>query len=207
MEMAAFSQNRLIFQQSILRSNIWERGIMVHSDTFPQILLAALAWALFLTPTTLAVDPRPDEFKIELGFEKFPLESTCDGRDVSPQIEIKGCNASSLAIILEDPDAPSGIFTHWVIWNIQPTTTIPPAIAREDVLSDLYEARQGTNDFGEIGYVGPCPPSGRPHRYFFRVYGLDGMLDLPAGASAAELRQAMQGHIQQQGQATARFGR
>jgi len=180
---------------------------MVHSDIFPQTLLGALVWALLLAPAALAADMQPDELEVELAFEQFPLESTCEGADISPQIEIKGCNASSLAIILEDPDAISGTFTHWIIWNIQPTTTIPPAIARDEVLSHPYQARQGRNDFGEIGYVGPCPPSGRPHRYFFRVYGLDEMLDLPAGASAAELRQAMRGHIQQQGQAMARFGR
>ena len=80
-------------------------------------------------------------------------------------------------------------------------------MARNAAIDYHFSARQGYNDFGEIGYAGPCPPSGKPHRYLFRVFGLDRMLDLPAGASAANLREAMRGHILQEGQAMARFGR
>ncbi len=144
---------------------------------------------------------------IKLGFQQFPIEHTCEGADLSPQIEIRGHNASCLAIILEDPDAPSGTFVHWVIWNIPPSSIIPSAIAKQASLSHPIQARQGYNDFGEIGYSGPCPPSGRPHRYFFLVFGLDRMLDLSAGAQAGELREAMKGHILQEGQAMASFGR
>ena len=169
--------------------------------------LLALAWALFLAPAAQASDLMPGPIVVDLGFEQFSLESTCEGADLSPQIEIRGYNAVSLAIILEDPDAPSGTFVHWVIWNIPPSGIIPSAIAKQASLSHPLQARQGYNDFGEMGYSGPCPPSGRPHRYFFRAYGLDRMLDLPAGARAADLREAMQGHILQEGQAMASFGR
>jgi len=179
---------------------------MVEKEMSRKALLA-FAWMLLLALAAQASDPIPEAIAVDLGFEQFPLDSTCEGADLSPQIEIQGYNASSLAIILEDPDAPSGIFIHWVIWNIPPSGIIPSAIAKQTSLSDPLQSRQGYNDFGEIGYAGPCPPSGRAHRYFFRVFGLDRMLDLPAGAQAAELRDAMQGHILQEGQAMASFGR
>ncbi|MDD1741517.1 MAG: YbhB/YbcL family Raf kinase inhibitor-like protein [Methanothrix sp.] len=180
---------------------------MVNQDIFWRSILAALAGMLLLAPAAQAADPLPGGLEIDLDFEQFPLESTCEGADISPQMEIKGCNSSSLAIILEDPDAPSGTFVHWIIWNIPPSSVIPPAMARNAAIDHPFPARQGYNDFGEIGYAGPCPPSGKPHRYLFRVFGLDRMLDLPAGASTADLREAMRGHILQQGQAMARFGR
>jgi Raf kinase inhibitor-like YbhB/YbcL family protein len=110
-------------------------------------------------------------------------------------------------VIVDDPDAPSAAFTHWLIWNIPPINVIPKAIAKSATLKEPFRALQGTNDFGEIGYAGPCPPSGKPHRYFFRVFGLDRMLDLPAGATVADLEKAMQGHVLQKGEAVATFGR
>lgn len=108
--------------------------------------------------------------------------------------------------IVDDPDASPGIFTHWLIWNIPPLDVIPRAIAKKATIKEPFSARQGRNDFGEIGYAGPCPPSGKPHRYFFRVFGLDRMLDLPAGASVADLEKAMQGHILQKGEEAATYG-
>lgn len=180
---------------------------MVNKEIFQQSILAALAGMLFLAPAAQAADPLPGGLEIGLNFEQFPLENTCEGADISPQIEILGSNASSLAIILEDPDAPSGTFVHWIIWNIPPGSAMPSGMARNATIDQPFPARQGYNDFGEIGYAGPCPPSGTAHRYFFRVFGLDEMLDLPAGASAADLNEAMQGHILQEGQAMAAFGR
>lgn len=182
--------------------------MMTYSRFIMRTILAVLICAIL--PAALAGqadEKQASGIAVTLGFEQFPSESTCEGADLSPRIEIQGCNASSLAIILEDPDAPSGTFIHWIIWNIPPNSIIPPAIARKATLSDPLPCRQGYNDFGEIGYAGPCPPSGKPHRYFFRVFCLDCMLDLAAGASAEELREAMQGHIVQQGQAMASFGR
>ena len=173
-----------------------------------RIILAVLICAVLQTAlATAAYEKEATGIAVVLGFEQFPRESTCQGADLSPRIEIQGCNANSIALILEDPDAPSGTFTHWIIWNIPPNNIIPSSIPREATLSDPLQALQGYNDFGEIGYAGPCPPFGKPHRYFLRVFCLDRMLDLPAGASAEKLREAMQGHIVQQGQAMARFGR
>ncbi len=182
--------------------------MMIDSSFTMRIILAVLIIAIL--PAALAAVANEWEatgIAVALGFEQFPRENTCEGANLSPRIEIQGCNATSLAIILEDTDAPSGTFIHWIIWNIPPNHIIPSAIAKKANLSDPFQCRQGYNDFGEIGYAGPCPPSGMPHRYFFRVFCLDRMLDLPAGASAEKLKEAMQGHIVQQGQAMARFGR
>jgi hypothetical protein len=180
---------------------------MVNRKMFQQILLAALFWALLIATAALASDPQPGDLEVDLGFLEFPLENTCEDADISPSMEIWGSNASSLAIILEDPDAPSGSFIHWIIWNIPPLSVIPPAIARNATIDHPFPAQQGMNDFGEIGYAGPCPPSGKPHRYFFQVFGLDETLELPAGASAEDLKEAMHGHVLQKGQAVATFSR
>lgn len=91
--------------------------------------------------------------------------------DVSPRIEIEGLNATSLAVIVDDPDASPEAFTHWLIWNIPPMDVIPGAIAKKATIKEPFIAARGRNDFGEIGYAGPCPPPGKPHRYFFRVFG------------------------------------
>ena len=182
--------------------------MMTDSSFTMRIVLVVLICAILPAALAAVADEKEATgIAVALGFEQFPRESTCEGADLSPRIEIQGCNASSLALILEDPDAPSGTFIHWIIWNIPPNNIIPSAIPREATLSDPLQCRQGYNDFGEIGYAGPCPPSGKPHRYFFRIFCLDRMLDLPAGASAGELKETMQGHIVQEGQAMARFGR
>jgi Raf kinase inhibitor-like YbhB/YbcL family protein len=184
--------------------------MMICSIVTMQIVLAAFACVVLLFPAAQAVENDEADtagFAVKLGFQQFPTEHTCEGADVSPEIEILGLNASALAIIVEDPDAPSGTFTHWTIWNIPPIDVIPRAIAKNATIADPFIARQGINDFGEIGYAGPCPPSGKPHRYFFRIFGLDDMLDLPGGASVADLQEAMQGHVLQRAEAVATFGR
>jgi len=145
--------------------------------------------------------------EVKLGFSQFPAVYTCDGRDVSPKIELSGLNAKSIAMILEDPDAPSGNFTHWIIWNIKPTEVIPGGIPNTANVTKPIEAVQGMNTGREIGYMGPCPPPGKPHRYFLRVYGLDSMLNLKPGSNRTDLEKAMRGHIIQQGEAMATCGR
>jgi len=105
----------------------------------------------------------------------------------------------SLALIVDDPDAPGGVFTHWVVFNILPDSRqLPEAIPTQAQLSS--SALQGKNDFGRIGYGGPCPPPGRPHRYCFTLYALDRALGLKAGVSKKQVVGAMQGHILTQGQ-------
>ncbi|MGV8175001.1 MAG: YbhB/YbcL family Raf kinase inhibitor-like protein [Methanothrix sp.] len=180
---------------------------MMNQSIFVQILLALSAWAILLALPALAEDQQTS-LSVSLGFAVFPLENTCEGADISPEIRVSGCNSSFLAIILEDPDAPAVSFTHWTVWNIPANTSlIPAAVPRNFTIEQPFSARQGRNDFGEIGYAGPCPPPGKPHRYLFRMFGLDGMLDLPGGSSVADLQEAMKGHVLQEGQAVATFGR
>ena len=145
--------------------------------------------------------------EVELGFNQVPVDYTCDGRDTSPKIEFHGLNATSVAIILDDPDAPMGTFTHWVIWNIEPTDFVPADMPNNLTLVKPIKAVQGLNSAGRIGYMGPCPPKGKPHRYYFRVYGLDRMLDLNPGATKNDLENTMKGHILQQGEAMATYQR
>ncbi|WP_162426824.1 YbhB/YbcL family Raf kinase inhibitor-like protein [Pontibacter pudoricolor] len=119
--------------------------------------------------------------------ETIPEQYTCDGDDVNPGLELDNIPAAtvSLAILMEDPDAPSGTWTHWLAWNIPPSQTIEENSA-EGVL--------GKNDFGTILYQGPCPPMGT-HRYFFRVYALDIKLDLPAGSTREQMLKALEFHV------------
>jgi len=134
----------------------------------------------------------------------IPRKYTCDDRDVSPQLAWASVpsGAKSVAIICDDPDAPGGTWVHWVVFNI-------PATAKE--LAEGVRAlpagtNQGTNDFRKLGYGGPCPPGGT-HRYFFKVYALDTVLNLKEGATKAELLKSMEGHILDQGQLMGRYKR
>lgn len=125
----------------------------------------------------------------------IPDKYTCDGNDVSPPLSFSGIpdGIKSLALICDDPDAPAGTWVHWVLFNLPPNTNdLPEAVPIEKKLS--IGAKQGTNDFRTIGYGGPCPPSGT-HRYYFKLYALDRMIDLEAGATKWQLTQAMKGHV------------
>lgn len=119
----------------------------------------------------------------------IPSEFTCDGQDLSPSISITNVpkNAKTLSIIMDDPDAPMGTFTHWLVWNIPPTKTHFSNGEKTDFV-------QGRTSFGKSEYGGPCPPSGT-HRYFFKIYALDTKLELKSGSSVKELQSAMSGHI------------
>jgi len=131
----------------------------------------------------------------------IPSKFTCDSTDTSPPLQIEEIPpaAKSLALIVDDPDAPSGLFTHWIAWNIDPkTTSIGEGSAPKGV--------PGTNDFGKSGYGGPCPPSGT-HRYFFKIFALDRELDLPAGGKRSQLDAAMKGHVIAQGELMGRYSR
>ncbi len=146
---------------------------------------------------------------VNLPFDTFPKKYTCDGENISPPLEISGVDpkAKSLAIIMDDPDAPMGVFTHWVIWNIPPNVShLPEGIPAKAEISDPISAVQGRNDFGKIGYGGPCPPSG-VHRYRIKVYAIDIFLDLKPGSTKQDLERAMEGHILQVGESTASYGR
>src|SRR3954471_8978629 len=131
----------------------------------------------------------------------IPSKFTCDGTDTSPPLQIAGVppQAKALLLIVDDPDAPSGLFTHWLVWNIDPKGA--------SIIEGKSPAGiQGKNDFGKTGYGGPCPPSGS-HRYYFHVFALDQQLTLSAGAGRKEVNAAMKGHVVAQGELMARYGR
>ena len=130
----------------------------------------------------------------------IPRQYTCDGINISPPIEWSGTpgTARTIALIADDPDAPAGTWIHWVLYNL-PAENI--GLVENLPASENLKAAglQGRNDFKQIGYGGPCPPSGT-HRYFFKIYALDAELPLKAGATRGELEKAMAGHIVAQGQ-------
>src|ERR1041385_5652283 len=130
----------------------------------------------------------------------IPSRFSRDGQNVNPALRIEGTpsDAKSLLLIMDDPDAPVGLFTHWLVWNIDPKTT---EIAEKSVPKG---AVQGTNDYPGRGYDGPQPPSGT-HRYYFRIIALDKKLDLPSGAKRKELDKAMSGHVIAQGEYMGRY--
>jgi Raf kinase inhibitor-like YbhB/YbcL family protein len=131
----------------------------------------------------------------------IPSRFTCDGSDTSPPLQIAGVpsEAKSLVLIADDPDAPSGLFTHWLVWNIPPRTN---SIAEGGATKGVH----GTNDFGKSGYRGPCPPPGT-HRYSFKIFALDRELDLPSGAKRSQVDAAMNGHVIAQGELVGRYAR
>jgi Raf kinase inhibitor-like YbhB/YbcL family protein len=152
--------------------------------------------------------------KFELSSASFsaggnvPKRFTCDGRDDSPELHWgePPAGTKSFALIADDPDAPVGTWVHWVLFNLPPDArALPEAVPKTASLPD--KARQGRNDFGKTGYGGPCPPPGKPHRYFFKLYALDAMLSLEAGATKADTAKAMNGHILAQAELIGKYGR
>jgi Raf kinase inhibitor-like YbhB/YbcL family protein len=140
--------------------------------------------------------------------ETIPRPYTGDGKDLSPPLEWSDPpeGTVSFALICEDPDAPRGLWVHWVLFNLPANTrSLEEGLPAQATLSG--GAVQGKNDFGKVGYGGPAPPRGKPHRYYFKVYALDSTLDLPAGATRAELLAAMKGHILAEGQLMGRYAR
>jgi len=127
---------------------------------------------------------------------EIPRQFTCSGEDRSPGLEWKDAPAGtkSFALIADDPDAPVGTWVHWVIFNIAASAhSLAGAFEKKEQTAD--GTRQGRNDFRKIGYNGPCPPPGKPHRYFFKLYALNTELKLASGASKQDVEKAMEGHI------------
>jgi len=136
----------------------------------------------------------------------IPTEYSCDGRGTSPQLAWSGAPAAtrSFALIMDDPDAPMGTFVHWVIYNIPPSATgLPPEVPLGEELPD--GTIQGPGTPGSRGYIPPCPPGGT-HRYFFRLYALDAMLDAQ-DANKEQLLKGMEGHILAQGELMGTYSR
>jgi len=134
--------------------------------------------------------------------QPIPAKHTCDGKDVSPPLQWTNVppTAKSLALICDDPDAPVGTWVHWVLYNLPPTTAgLSEGVPKSPELPN--GAKQGMTDFRQIGYGGPCPPPGKPHRYFFKLYALDAPLDSALrDATKKELLKAMEGHVLAEGQ-------
>ena len=132
---------------------------------------------------------------------EIPKKFTCEGQDSSPQLSWSGApsGVQAFALIADDPDAPTGTWTHWVVYDLPGTaTSLAEGYAKSEQLPD--GSKQGRNDFRKIGYNGPCPPAGKSHRYFFKIYALDRQLKLKPGANRNEIEKAMQGHIQAHGE-------
>jgi Raf kinase inhibitor-like YbhB/YbcL family protein len=137
----------------------------------------------------------------------IPTKYTCDGPDVSPPLNWSDVPAAakSLALIADDPDAPMGTWVHWVAWNIPPNARgLAEGVPKKDSFPNGM--KQGTTDFRDIGYGGPCPPSGT-HRYFFKLYALDTSLTLPPSTTKKDLEKAMQGHLLQQVELLGKYAR
>jgi hypothetical protein len=127
---------------------------------------------------------------------EIPRSFTCDGEDRSPALEWSEApvGTKTFALIADDPDAPVGIWVHWVVYNIPASAhSLRGGLEKKEQLTD--GTRQGRNDFRKTGYNGPCPPSGKPHRYFFKLYALSTVLTLPAGTTKSDVEHAMEGHI------------
>jgi len=140
--------------------------------------------------------------------EMIPKKFTCDGPDVSPPLAWNAppAGTESFALIVDDPDAPVGTWVHWVLYDLPASAReIAEGVTKQEQLPS--GARQGRNDFGKIGYGGPCPPPGKPHRYFFKLYALDAKPNLKAGATKADVERALKGRILGQAELMGRYGR
>lgn len=138
----------------------------------------------------------------------IPSRYTCDGQNLSPGLSWTDppAGTGSYALIVDDPDAPMGLFVHWVVYNLPATARqLPEGVPGNDDVQG--GGLQGVNDFPQPGYGGPCPPPGKPHRYFFKLYALDTKLNLQAGARKKDLEQAMKGHVLAEAQWMGRYKR
>lgn len=137
----------------------------------------------------------------------IPAQYTCDGKDISPPLTWEGVppETKSIALICDDPDAPMGTWVHWVVYNLPPSINgLQENQPKESAL--LNGGKQGKNDFGRYGYGGPCPPGGT-HRYFFKLYALDTILQLKTGVTKKKLLKAMESHILSHGELVGKYSR
>lgn len=140
--------------------------------------------------------------------ELIPKKYTCDGADVSPPLQWTGAPSTtqSFVIIADDPDAPAGTWIHWVLYQVPlDLRGLKEGVLAQESLPD--GSLQGVNDFKRVGYGGPCPPPGKPHRYFFKLYALDTQLTLKPRATKPQVLEACQGHVLAEAQLMGRYGR
>jgi Raf kinase inhibitor-like YbhB/YbcL family protein len=155
------------------------------------------------------MNPGVARLAVSLSSAEFPVWNTCDGPDLSPELRVRGLGPEmrSMAVFALNPFEPGCSFTTWIVWNLPPAPVIPEGIPPQGVVTAPVDAVQGMNDYGTLGWRGPCPPEGETHRYLFKVYGLDAMLDLAAGAGKHDLIAAMQGHVLGFGETVAMYSR
>ena len=185
---------RSLFVGALLLSNAIACGSRQQSAHPPEISQSS------------ASNPSPQNAGLKLTSSAFkegegiPRGYTCDGANVSPSLEWAGVpkSAKTMAIIADDPDAPAGTWVHWVLYNL-PADGLGLIENTPQTETLRGGGVQGKNDFGKVGYGGPCPPSGT-HRYFFKFYAIDSELPLQPGATKAEVEKAMEGHIVGQAQ-------
>lgn len=200
---------------NLCRATRWQRRLFL-------ILGGTVAFLIFLLPiascgksvsrTRQAEDSSHSAFRLESSAfregETIPRQFTCEGEDISPALRWTAPPAGtrSFVLIAEDPDAPGGVWTHWIVFNLPAHVhQIPENVAKQAQVPG--GGLQGLNSFGHIGYGGPCPPPGRPHHYFFRLYALDTVLSLKAGTSRQEVLDAVKGHILAKTHLMGLFGR
>lgn len=156
-----------------------------------KIIISLLFFSFFVSTLIYSLESTKMEIKSSAFGHKgsIPPEYTCDDRNMSPPLEFSGApeKTVSFALIVDDPDAPGRVFVHWLAWNIPSKT--------KSLSAEAHVPEEGRNDFGENAYGGPCPPPGKPHRYFFKLYALDTKLDLPKDSGKQQLENAMKGHI------------
>jgi Raf kinase inhibitor-like YbhB/YbcL family protein len=176
------------------------------------LIVLAIAAGIALAEATAIRVPSNGAFQLtSSAFQDggtIPDQYTCVGKNVSPPLQWSGVPEStkSLVLIVEDPDAPSGVWTHWAVYDLPPNAArLPEGISSADTVPG--GGRQGLNDFKSIGYGGPCPPPGSPHHYRFKLFALDSMLGLKAGATKDDVELTMKKHVIGQAQLTAVFGR
>ncbi len=169
------------------------------------LLAAGLAGSLDKGGKTMAFELKSAAFSAG---SDIPKKFTCDGPDISPPLSWSEppAGTQSISLIMDDPDAPVGTWVHWVLYELPASTReLPENMPKDRQLKN--GARQGQNDFRRIGYGGPCPPPGGPHRYFFKLYALDAKTNLGAGATKADLERAMKEHILAQAEMMGRYKR
>jgi Raf kinase inhibitor-like YbhB/YbcL family protein len=175
----------------------------------PRLMSCLLFTLVFVVVACLRANVTKEEATVKLELtspafkegEAIPTKHTCDGDDVSPPLKWSDApsGAKSLALICDDPDAPAGTWVHWVLYDLPANVNqLPEGIAASDATPQ--GAKQGVNDFQRVGYGGPCPPQGKPHRYFFKLYALDSTLDLKPRATKSDVVNAMKGHALAEGQ-------
>jgi Raf kinase inhibitor-like YbhB/YbcL family protein len=198
---AAQKPSRIALQEAGMRE-ILSRTLFRAGTSFP-VLFILLVLSAFIPQTRAISAPIAGGSAMDFSLHTnaftpgadIPKQYTCEGSDVSPALTWSAPQGvQSFALITDDPDAPVGTFTHWLIYDIPAESRgLPEGVPKSEQLPD--GTRQGQNGFHKIGYNGPCPPPGKTHRYFFKLYALDTKLGLKPGASRQELESALKDHV------------